>query len=174
MARAIINKVKFRSRRLTIVARYAVMLLLIVMAALLVSAMGYAGLRPFIKGQASSRALAELEHTVEKTRLDRDEMRATNEWLKSPEGAYEVNRKNGLVKPGEHAVRVEVIPAEPVPPTVATTPTTFASPIAGLAALFVLAFGIGILWFVRRRRPAVAPHSVGVLTPRSQLPRRRD
>jgi hypothetical protein len=87
-------------------------------------------------------------------------------------------RRNGMVKPGEVAVRIPVMSSQ----TAASAPKTTKQPVddswggillVGLI-LFVLAFFIGlVLLLFRWRATRRARRPVGVLTPRSELRKRQ-
>lgn len=83
-----------------------------------------------------------------------------------------MNRQQGMVKPGEHAVRVEVEPPQSPEASAAPATPAISVPYVGIAALFLLAFGISVVWLLLRRRAAPRP-DMGVLTPRSSLRRQR-
>lgn len=174
MARVPKHRLNVHSRRFMAIGRMLGFLLGMLVVALAVSSAIYIGLRPFINGEESQKKLDALSRTVEGKRSERDELRTRIDWMKSPEGAFELGRRKGLVKPGEHAVRVEVVPPEPATAAPAAPPQDAASiPYLGIAALFALAFGVGVLWLLLRRRATPDPHPAGVLTPRSELNRRR-
>jgi len=115
---------------------------------------------------------------AEKTR-QLAQLQAKKQWWRSPNGEDELAHQMGLVRPGEHTVVMTPPPPSPPAPraplneqyagTLELSPTLRLS----LLTLFVCALVYGGLLLRRRRLLKIRQETVGVLTPRAELLRRR-
>jgi len=158
-------------------AKPALLLLLIILgAAFGVTLIVSPSVRLMTTGHHSATDAARLTRQVAEQKRKNQQLEEQISQLKSPEGIAEISRKKGMVKPGEHAVQLEILP-----PKSTTAPAHTAKPVRKgaerlllrLGILFLAAFLGGLIWRLvsRRRHPRI--HSDGTLTPRSELRRRK-
>jgi cell division protein FtsB len=110
----------------------------------------------------------QLERQKAELERKRDALRSKIDWANTPAGKEAIARNQGLVKPGEHAFRVEIVqPPAPVPAAAPLHPRHRALAFwAILAGAFVLGV-IGLLVWLKRPRKRRRPD--GTLTPRTEL-----
>lgn len=125
----------------------------------------------FFRLAALTKDVRDLKQQVAAKRAERDALRARIEWSKTPLGAEAIGRRKGMVKAGEHALRMQVVPPK-APAPAAPAPKSNAAVVfwSSLTGAFVL--GGGMLLLRRRARKRHARPD-GALTPRSELRRRR-
>jgi cell division protein FtsB len=161
-----------------VAGRMALFLLAVMLVAGLLCSVLVGAIRPFIRGSQLSARNAILQKKLDKQRDLNEQMDEKITWLNSPEGIVDRARRNGMVKPGEERVSMQVdhpqqqsalpAPKTPVAPSVPET-----NILALALTLFALAFVLGGGMLLYRRRLAQKKRPVGVLTPRSELRRRR-
>lgn len=152
-------------------------LLGLLVVAVALGSLAYAVISPILRGNEKKTEVAQLQQQVDTSQRERDRLQKRKRYLTSAEGVSDKAHAMGMVRPGEDIVRfTPERSATPTPP--ATTANDDADARAGglLFAgllLFALAFliGAGLLFHrwrrLRTRRPA------GVLTPRSELRKRK-
>ena len=142
-----------------------------------ISYMSYAVVRPIVKGNEKKAETVKLAQLVKKTQGEKNHLLQRKDYLSSPQGINNLAHEKGMVGPGEESVHY-LVPKQDQQPKPAHAAATNKMTLIGeavLAGLFLLTLllivGAGLLLYrwrmLRSRRP------VGMLTPRSELRRRR-
>ena len=144
--------------------------------AVLLGLISYASARALVKGNHTKDAAIKLERKLTDAKTAKAQLQARKDWLNSPEGVRAQGRQNGLAAPGEEEMRY-VAPQPPATSLAATEKVEMSDAVAGLLLagllFFAVAFILGISLLLYRRYALRKKRPTGMLTPRSELRRRR-
>ena len=135
--------------------------------------LGLAVLNRINVGREKAVELAALRADVNQTQARVNQLQRRKRYLQSPEGIKAAAIERGYVEPGDNSVRFTPQQGQPQPSAGATANTYSGDLLPALSVFFGLAFllGTGLLLYrwrsMRKKRPA------GMLTPRSELRKRR-
>jgi cell division protein FtsL len=139
--------------------------------------MSYAVIRPVVTGNEKKAETIRLMQQVKRQEAENRRLQQQKDYLSSPEGVNSLAHAKGLVSPGEESIHFPPQPSRsPIDsetPAKSDRQTIIGEALLLLLILLSLAAVLGIGLFAYRWHTIRTKRPVGMLTPRSELRRRR-